>query len=43
MNVYAGTHILNPALEEEDGQHHAPAVLPPRKNPSRIVQEAEWA
>ena len=31
------------ALEVEDGQHHAPAVLHPRKNPSRIVQEAEWA
>ena len=26
-----------------DGQHHAPAALPPRKDPVLIVQEAGWA
>jgi hypothetical protein len=25
------------------GQHHAPAVLPPGKDPVPIVQEAGWA
>ena len=28
---------------EVGGQHHAPAALPPLKDPVPIVQEAGWA
>ena len=30
-------------LEGVGGQHHAPAALPPGKDPVPIVQEAVWA
>ena len=30
-------------LDGVGGQHHAPAALPPRKDPVPIVQEAGWA
>ena len=34
---------MTTALEGGEGQHHALAVLYPRKDPVPIVQEAGWA
>jgi hypothetical protein len=37
------TLSLTSILDGVNGQHHAVAVLPPRKRPVPAVQEAEWA
>ena len=41
--MYSSTLSLTSALDGVGGQRHAPAVLPPGKNPVPIVQEAGWA
>ena len=38
--MYSSTFSLTSAL---GGQRHAPAALPPGKDPTPIVQEAGWA
>ena len=39
---YSCTHPLTSELEGVRSQRHAPAALPPGKDPVRIVQEAGW-
>ena len=41
---YSSTQFKTSALKiGVGGQHHAPAALPPGKDPAPIVQEAGWA
>jgi hypothetical protein len=40
---YSPTLSLTSALNGVGGQRHAPAALPPKKDPAPIVQEAGWA
>jgi hypothetical protein len=40
---HSSTLYLTSALDGVGGQHHAPAVLPPVKDPVPIVWEAGWA
>jgi hypothetical protein len=44
MDVQIGSTLsLTSALDGKDGQRHAPAGLPPGKDPVTIVQVAGWA
>ena len=39
---YISTPSLTSALDGVGGQRHAPAALPPEKDPVSVVQEAGW-
>ena len=41
--MYSSTLSLTSALDGVGGRLHAPAALPPGKDPVPIVQEAGWA
>ena len=41
--MYSFTLSLTSAIDGLGGQRHAPAVLPPGKDPVRIVKEGGWA
>ena len=40
--MYSCTLSLTSALDGVGGQRHAPATLPPEKNPVPVVEEAGW-
>ena len=41
--MYSSTLSFTLALDAVGGQLHAPAALPPKKDPVPVVQEAGWA